>query len=120
MSLINFNENIPFMVTSSFFIEKISALIGIAIIMYTVAQAQSILDKINNIEQNVNDLYEEKRRREEANRVNHHFVSTVQSEIAQGIMNEKNLTLNEVCNRIAIEISDYGIRKICTPTVKNF
>ncbi|RGB43378.1 hypothetical protein C1646_749954 [Rhizophagus diaphanus] len=48
-----------------------------------VVEAQSILDRINNIEQNVNDLYEEKRRREEANRVNH-FVSTVQSEIAQG------------------------------------
>ncbi|RGB30635.1 hypothetical protein C1646_765058 [Rhizophagus diaphanus] len=120
-----------------------------------ITEAQSILDRINSIEQIVNDLYEEKRRREEANRVNL-FVSSAQSEIAQGqnktesinssansssnvssegiscdvwtrfkriadrIMAEKKLTLDGVCNRIAIEISDYGIRKICTQTVKNF
>jgi hypothetical protein len=36
------------------------------------------------------------------------------------IIFEKNLTLDEVCNRIAIEISDPTIGKICAQTVKNF
>ena len=40
--------------------------------------------------------------------------------ITDRIMSERKLTLDEVCNRIAIEISDYGIGKICTQTVKNF
>ncbi|PKY60740.1 hypothetical protein RhiirA4_484803 [Rhizophagus irregularis] len=35
-------------------------------------------------------------------------------------MTEKKLTLDEVCNRITIEIGDYGIGKICTQIVKNF
>ncbi|CAB5352226.1 unnamed protein product [Rhizophagus irregularis] len=129
-------------------IALINARIGIF-----VAEAQGILDRINNIEQIVN---EEKRRREEANRVNY-FMSTAQSETAQGqngtesinsfassfssnissegvsydiwtrfkqivnrIMAEKNLTLDEACNRIAVEINDYGIGKICAQTIKNF
>ncbi|PKK59069.1 hypothetical protein RhiirC2_795361, partial [Rhizophagus irregularis] len=45
-------------------------------------EAQSILVRINNIEQIVNDLYEEKRLREEANR-DKYFMSTAQSETAK-------------------------------------
>ncbi|CAB4412175.1 unnamed protein product [Rhizophagus irregularis] len=118
-------------------------------------EAQSILVRINNIEQIVNDLYEEKRLREEANR-DKYFMSTAQSETAKKqnetesiissdnsssnissegvsydiwtrfkqivgrIMIEKNLTLDEACNRIAVEINDYGKGKICAQTVKNF
>ncbi|PKB96623.1 hypothetical protein RhiirA5_434531 [Rhizophagus irregularis] len=108
-----------------------------------IVEAQSILDRINNIEQTVNDLYEE------AWLVNHSRLLEEQNEtetinsainslanvsfktilcgiwtrfkhITDRIMTEKKLTLDEVCNRIAIEISDYGIGKICAQTVKNF
>ncbi|PKK63105.1 hypothetical protein RhiirC2_789383 [Rhizophagus irregularis] len=152
MSLINFNEN-PFMaLTSSFLIEKISILMVIAIILHAVkqkisdeinSQAQCILDRINNIEKVVNDLYEEKRRREVVQRTNPNetksinsstssYSSNIQSEgvsydiwsrfikIADRIIFEKNLALDEVCNRIAIEISDSGVGKICAQTVNNF
>jgi hypothetical protein len=106
-------------------------------------EVQSILDKINNIEQIVNDLYEEKRWCEEARIVNQSETAQGQNEtesinssvnsssnvssegiscniwahfkrITDRIMSEKKLTLDGVCNRIAIEISDYGIGKICT------
>ncbi|PKY43695.1 hypothetical protein RhiirA4_457750 [Rhizophagus irregularis] len=40
---------------------------------------QSILDRINNIEKVVNDLYEEKRRREEAQRANQNETESVNS-----------------------------------------
>ncbi|CAB4424250.1 unnamed protein product [Rhizophagus irregularis] len=94
-------------------------------------------------------LYEEKRRHEEVQRVNQSETAQGQNEtesinssvnsssnassegiscniwtrfkrITDRIMSEKKLTLDEVCNRIAIEISDYGIGKICAQTVKNF
>lgn len=42
----------------------------ITLIKIFVAEAQGILDRINNIEQAVYDLYEDKRRYEEARRVN--------------------------------------------------
>ncbi|RGB25645.1 hypothetical protein C1646_723277 [Rhizophagus diaphanus] len=146
MSLTNFNENILFLsVTSSFFIEKISTLIGIAIIVYAVnhfeeglkplrvfhpkisdacyteinkklsaeinkvnshctaeiasinarienfvMEAQSILDRINIIEQIVNDLYEEKKRCEEARIVN-------QPETAQGQNDTESITSSVQC-----------------------
>ncbi|CAB4445876.1 unnamed protein product [Rhizophagus irregularis] len=112
-------------------------------------EAQSILDRINNIEQIVNNLYEEKKRCEEARIVNQpetaqgqndteSITSSVNSssnapsegvsydiwtrfkQIVERIMNEKNLTLDEACNRISVEITDYGIGKICAQTVKNF
>ncbi|PKK61572.1 hypothetical protein RhiirC2_791617 [Rhizophagus irregularis] len=71
-------------------------------------KAQGILDRINNNEQAVYDLYEDKRRYEEARR------------IVDRIMREKNFNLDEVCSRIAIEISDYDIGKICAQTIKDF
>lgn len=104
-----------------------------------VAEAQGILDRINNIEQIVN---EEKRRREEAQRTIQNDTgsitpsinssSNISSEgisydiwsrfikIVDRIIFEKNLTLDETCNRIAIEISNCAIGNICAQTVKNF
>ncbi|GET63514.1 hypothetical protein RhiirA1_478223 [Rhizophagus irregularis] len=35
-------------------------------------------------------------------------------------MTEKNLTLDEACNKIAVEINDYGKGNICAQTIKNF
>ncbi|PKC14086.1 hypothetical protein RhiirA5_409827 [Rhizophagus irregularis] len=40
--------------------------------------------------------------------------------IVDKIMREKNFNLDEVCSRIAIEISDYDIGKICAQTIKDF
>ncbi|CAB5360380.1 hypothetical protein RhiirA1_473278 [Rhizophagus irregularis] len=98
-------------------------------------EAQSILDRINNIEQIVNNLYEEKRRREEANRDNY-FMSTAQSETAkkqnetESIISSDNSSSNissegvsyDIWSRFKqiVEINDYSIGKICAQTVKNF
>lgn len=41
-------------------------------------------------------------------------------QIVDRIMCEKKLTLDEVYNRIAIEITDYDTGKVCVQTVKNF
>ncbi|PKC72498.1 hypothetical protein RhiirA1_452265 [Rhizophagus irregularis] len=138
MSLIKFNENIPLMAINNHYTASINARIEIFVV-----EVQSILDKINNIEQIVNVLYEEKRWCEEARIVNQSETAQGQNEtesinssvnsssnvssegiscniwarfkrITDRIMSEKKLTLDGVCNRIAIEISDYGIGKICT------
>ncbi|GES97182.1 hypothetical protein GLOIN_2v1486303 [Rhizophagus clarus] len=96
--------------------------------------------EINKISSNYIAEIAQKRRREEANSVNHNETGSINSSassnissegvlcdiwtrftrIVHSIMIEKNLTLDEVCNRVAIEISDYGIGKICAQTEKNF
>lgn len=50
----------------------------------------------------------------------HAIFGLVLLKIVDRIMREKNFNLDEVCSRIAIEISDYGIGKICAQTIKDF
>ncbi|UZO11244.1 uncharacterized protein OCT59_002815 [Rhizophagus irregularis] len=110
----------------------INARIGILALAFlrNAAEAQSILDRINNIEQTVNDLYEEARlvnqsrlleEQNETETINSavNSLSNVSSEgiscdiwtrfkcITDRIMTEKKFTLDEACNRIAVEINDY-------------
>lgn len=101
---------------------------------------QCILDRINNIEKTVIDLYKEKRRRKEAQKANRNETKSINSsasfnissegvlydiwthfiKFVYKIMTEKNLTLDEVYNKIVIKISDYGMEKICMQILKNF
>ncbi|CAG8607567.1 18125_t:CDS:2 [Rhizophagus irregularis] len=166
-------------VTSSFFIEKISILIGIAIIMYTVKHFEESLKPLHPqplycgiasinarieilpwrrqafsielitsskslmISMNerlaaqprlLNKESETAKKQNETESIisSDNSSSNISSEsvsydiwtrfkqIVGGIMTEKNLTLDEACNKIAVEINDYGKGNICAQTIKNF